>query len=70
MPHRVIEEWFLLGRYRVLKLDRSVNGTCTRYRINGKFYEPKNLCSTDSSLSNFIAIRTPESFLGAAVEFI
>ena len=70
MSHRVIEEWFLLGRYRVLKLDRAVSGTCTQYRINGKFYEPKNLNSADADLCNFIAIRTPESFLGAAVEFV
>ena len=70
MPHKVIEEWFLLGRYRVLKLDHSVNGSCTQYRINGKFYEPKTVGSTDASLSDFIAIRTPESFLGATVEFV
>ena len=70
MPYKVIEEWFLLGRYRVLKLDRAVTGSCTQYRINGKFYEPKKLCAADASLSNFIAIRTPESFLGDAVEFV
>ena len=70
MPHRVIEEWFLLERYRVLKLDRAVSGGCTQYRINGKVFSSNSLCSADASLSNFIAIRTPESFLGAAVEFI
>ena len=68
MPHRVIDEWFLLGRYRVLKLDRAVSDCGTRYRINGKIYEPK--MRHEAGLCNFIAIKTPESFLGAAVEFI
>ena len=68
MPHRVIEEWFLLGRYRVLKLDRAVSRSCAHYRINGKLYEPKQLA--EASLNHYIAIRTPESFLGADVEFL
>ena len=69
MSHRVIEEWYLLGRYRVLKLDHAVSGNGCRYRINGKIYEPKNLYA-DASLCNFIAIKTQDSFLGASVEFI
>ena len=68
MSPKVIEEWYLLGRYRVLKLDRAVSGSGSRYRINGKIYEPKVL--TEASLSNFIAIRTRDSFLGASVELI
>ena len=68
MPHKVIDEWFLLGRYRVLKLDRAVSDCGTRYRINGKIYEPK-MCR-EADLGTFIAIKTAESFLGAAVEFI
>lgn len=68
MPYKVIDEWFLLGRYRVLKLDRAISGSGACYRINGKIYEPK--MRSDASLCNFIAIKTPESFLGAAVEFI
>lgn len=68
MLHTVIDEWFLLGRYRVLKLDRAVTDCGTRYRINGKIYEPK--MRREADLGNFIAIKTPESFLGAAVEFI
>ena len=67
MSPRVIEEWYLLGRYRVLKLDRAVSGNGSRYRINGKIYEPKQL---SEDLSNFIAIRTRDSFLGASVELI
>lgn len=69
MSHKVIEEWFLLGRYRVLKLDHAACSPCACYRINGKVYEPK-MHSAEASLSNFIAIKTPESFLGAAVEFL
>ena len=68
MSHKVIDEWFLLGRYRVLKLDGAAKRGCAGYRINGRLYLAKPL--REAELENYIAIRTEESFLGAAVEFI
>ena len=74
MPYTVVDEWVLLGKYRLLQLDRDIE--CKAYAkhlINGEIYEPEYLHIhplTGTVPLNYIAIKTTESFLGASVEFV
>lgn len=73
MPYRVVDEWVLLEKYRVLRLDRDIECKAhAKCLINGKVYELKHLHIrplTGTVPLNYIAIKTTESFLGASVEF-
>ena len=74
LTYKVIEEYLVLERYRVLKLnhDLTCRGTA-KYLINGTVYEPERVhYKTTSGIVplNLIAIKTPESFLGATIEFV
>ena len=74
MSYKVIDEWLLLEKYRVLKLNQDL--TCkgnAKYLINGIVYEPVPVhYKTVSGIVplNLIAIKSTESFLGTAVEFV
>ena len=73
LTYKVIEEYLVLERYRVLKLnhDLTCRGTA-KYLINGTVYEPERVhYKTTSGIVplNLIAIKTTESFLGATIEF-
>ena len=74
MPYTVVDEWVLLGKYRVLQLDRDIECKAhAKYLINGTVYEPEHLHIrplTGTVPLNYIAIKTTESFLGASVEFV
>lgn len=70
MAH-VIEEFQVLGRYHVMILDQ--DAPQGRYRINGRTFEPVELHTGVSPAAiprNYIAVRSTESFRGAAVEFV
>ena len=74
LTYKVIEEYLVLERYRVLKLnhDLTCRGTA-KYLINGTVYEPERVhYKTTSGIVplNLIAIKTTESFLGATIEFV
>lgn len=64
---RVVEEFLVLGRYRVMVLDREVAGV-RRCRINGETFEPVPLGESGVP-GNYLALRTTDSFAGAAVRF-
>ena len=72
--YKVIDEWLLFNKYRVLKLNHDINcKACAKYLINGIVYEPEHLhCRpvTGTIPLDLIAIKTTESFLGSTVEFI
>ena len=74
MPYKVIDEWLLFGKYRVLKLNHDINcKSHAKYLINGVVYEPEYLhCRPVTGIIplDLIAIKTKESFLGADVEFV
>lgn len=74
LTYKVVEEYLVLERYRVLKLnhDLTCKGTA-KYLINGTVYEPERVhYKTTSGIVplNLIAIKTTKSFLGATVEFV
>lgn len=74
MPYTVVDEWVLLGKHRLLQLDRDIECKAyAKYLINGEIYEPEYLHIrplTGTVSLNYIAIKTTESFLGASVEFV
>ncbi len=74
MSAHVIDDFQVLGRYRVMVLDRDVCGEShASYRINGQTYHPIALHqrrNTNDIPLNYIAIRSTESFKGASVEII
>ncbi len=74
MSAYVIDDFQILGRYRVMVLDRDVCSEAhAGYRINGQIYSPIALHqspTTNEIPLNYIAIRTTESFKGASVEMI
>ncbi len=74
MSYIVVDEWVLLGKYRLLQLDRDIECKAhAKYLINGTMYEPEYLHMrplTRTEPLNYIAIKTTESFLGASVELI
>lgn len=74
MRAQIMDDFQVLQRYRVMVLDRDA---CleppSRYKINGALYDPVCIHSRkagDTMPRNYIAIRSTESFKGAAVEFI
>ena len=74
MRAQILDEFLVLGKYRVCVLDQQA---ClkphTRYRIGERVYEPVCIHSgsaDDTMPRNYIAIRTTESFRGNTVEFL
>ena len=65
---RVVDEFLVLGRYRVMVLDREVEKN-RRCRINGETFEPMHLGKSGVP-GNYVALRTTDSFAGAAVQFV
>ena len=74
MTARIMEDFQVLQRYRVMVLDRDAHPEeAARYRINGRTFDPVPIHSRrsdDTMPRNFIAIRSTECFKGAAVEFV
>lgn len=74
MSAHVVDEVLVLGKFRLLVLDRDVlEGTYSKYRIGKSEYTPVVLNarpSTGTNPQNYIAIKTTESFLGATVELM
>ena len=72
--HKLIHEFLVLERYRVMVLDQDVQ--CephARYRINGKVFDPVRIhvqTRTDTIPLNYIALRNTNSFKGSTVEFV
>ena len=74
MTAQIMDDFQVLQRYCVMVLDREV---CpeppVRYRINGHIFDPVRIhsrSSSDTMPKNYIAIRSTDSFKGAAVEFV
>jgi hypothetical protein len=57
---------FQIGQYSVLKLDEIPEKKYSKYRINGKEFEPVPIYD----MPQCIAISSTEDFLGKIVEFI
>lgn len=74
MTARIMEDFQVLQRYRVMVLDRDAClEASARYRINGAVYEPVRIHTqkaSDTMPKNYIAVRSTESFKGASVEFV
>ena len=72
--HKLIHEFLVLERYRVMVLDQDVQ--CephARYRINDKVFDPVRIhvqTRTDTIPLNYIAVRDTNSFKGSTVEFV
>ena len=74
MTARIMDDFQVLQRYRVMVLDRDAcMEESSRYRINGTVYDSVPIHSrsgSDTMPRNYIAIRSTASFKGAAVEFL
>lgn len=74
MTARIMDDFQVLQRYRVMVLDRDAYPAGnSRYRINGEIFEPVPIHSgkeSDTMPKNYIAVRSTGVFKGAAVEFI
>ena len=74
MLYTVVDEWVVLGKYRVMQLDRDVVcGPRAKCLIKGKVYDPEyvHIHPLPGTVPlNYIAIKTTESFLGASVAFV
>ena len=74
MTARIMDDFQVLQRYRVMVLDRDAcPEESARYKINGEIYDPVRIHSrkeSDTMPRNFIAIRSTKVFKGAAVEFV
>ena len=73
MTARIMDDFQVLQRYRVMVLDRDAGQQSSRYRINGTVYDSVPIHSrsgSDTMPRNYIAIRSTGSFKGAAVEFL
>ena len=73
MTATIMDEFQVLKRYHALVLDREAAVEAAGYRINGVLFDPVPIHSrkeSDTMPRNFIAIRSTDSFKGAAVEFI
>lgn len=74
MTARIMEDFQVLQRYRVMVLDRDAYPEhAARYKINGEIFEPVPIHSgreDDTMPKNYIAVRSTGVFKGAAVEFI
>ena len=71
MSAHVIDEFLVLGKYRVMALDQDVhNRFHVCYFIDGRAYPPVHLRGKQAVQipGNFIAIKTTRSFQGAPVE--
>ena len=66
-PARVVDEFLVLGRYRVMVLDREASENAS-YRINGETFQPVRL-GRSGVPGNYIAVKSTASFAGAAVWF-
>lgn len=74
MTAQVVDEFLVLERYRVMVLDRDIQGKPhVRYRINGEVFDPIKIHAqthADTIPLNYIAVRGTNSFRGSRVEFI
>ncbi len=74
MTARIMDDFQVLQRYRVMVLDRDAYPAGNaRYKINGEVFEPVPIHSgkeSDTMPRNYIAVRSTGIFKGAAVEFI
>lgn len=74
MTAQVLDEFQVLGKYRVCVLDApACLDPHAFYRINGEVYEPVPIHSRkagDTMPRNYIAFRSTKVFKGATVEFL
>ena len=73
MTARILEDFQVLDRYRVMVLDRDAVPDSSCYKINGILFDPVPIHSkkeTDTMPKNYIAIRYKGCLKGQSVEFI
>lgn len=74
MIAKVVDEFQVLGRYKVMVLDREVcSEPPAHYRIGGQLFDPIRLhrrSVSDTIPLNYIAVRSTGSFKGLAVEAV
>ena len=74
MKARIVDEFLVLNKYRVMVLDKKVRRkNYGQYRIGGQFFDPVPLHGSrlqDPIPKNYIAVKGTASFIGAAVELV
>ena len=73
MTAKIMDDFQVLHRYRVMVLDRDALPDSSCYKINGVLFDPVPIHSrkeTDTMPKNYIAIRYKGCLKGQSVEFI